>query len=222
MALQHCKQSFSQSGEDLIVDHIFRSRSITKPTYIDVGAYHPWELNNTALFYLKGSRGISIEPDPYLYQNFLTERNLDINLNCGITETKSVSDLYIMNIKTLNTFSREEAKRYEEECGYKIEKVVEREMLTLPYIVDKYLTGKPPDFISIDAEGLDSIILRSMVTHNILPNVICIETITFSDTGKGKKTTEEIDKILNGDYFLYADTNINSIFVKKTFWESEQ
>jgi hypothetical protein len=58
------KKSFSQSGEDLIIDFIFNALGISRPSYIDIGAHHPYYLNNTAIFYLRGARGINIEPDP--------------------------------------------------------------------------------------------------------------------------------------------------------------
>ena len=51
------KTSFSQCGEDCIVDFMFKFKKIEKPSYIDIGAFHPFELSNTAKFYLTGSRG---------------------------------------------------------------------------------------------------------------------------------------------------------------------
>ncbi len=80
------KISFSQCGEDLIVQNIFNCLGIEKPSYIDVGAYDPFIFSNTALFYSKGSRGINIEPDPHLYKTFPKHRKEDINLNVGIGE----------------------------------------------------------------------------------------------------------------------------------------
>ena len=50
------------------------------------------------------------------------------------------------------------------------------------------------------------------------PKVICIETMSFSKNGKGKKNTLLIEFIKQKGYILYADTNINSIFVKKELW----
>ena len=51
--------SYSQSGEDLIVKHIFENLGVKKPSYLDIGAYHPFHLNNTVIFYLSGSHGIN-------------------------------------------------------------------------------------------------------------------------------------------------------------------
>jgi hypothetical protein len=60
------KVSYSQSGEDVIVDFIFQILKIQKPSYLDVGAHHPSYLSNTYLFYQKGCQGVCIEPDPVL------------------------------------------------------------------------------------------------------------------------------------------------------------
>jgi hypothetical protein len=63
------KKSFSQTGEDLIVEFIFNDIGVDYPSYIDIGAHHPYYLNNTQIFYLKGCRGINIEPDPSLFNS---------------------------------------------------------------------------------------------------------------------------------------------------------
>lgn len=99
------KKSFSQSGEDLIVKFIIDNLGINKPTYIDIGAHHPYFISNTALFYKNGCRGINIEPDPPLFKVFLKYRKEDVNLNIGISDCNSESDFYIISASTLNTFS---------------------------------------------------------------------------------------------------------------------
>ena len=58
--------SFSQCGEDLLIDYVFKLRGIAQPSYIDIGANDPFYLNNTAIFYLRGCRGINIEANPKL------------------------------------------------------------------------------------------------------------------------------------------------------------
>lgn len=210
------KKSFSQCGEDIIIEHIFGKR-ISKPTYIDVGAHHPWYFNNTAKFYLKGSVGINIEPDPFLFKSILKVRKKDINLNIGLANKKGILDFYIMEARTLNTFSKKEALDYENTHGYKIQEIKKIEVNTLKYIIDNYFDGNPPDYISIDVEGMDFEIVKE-IDYNNPPIVICVETITFSETGNGKKNYELIEFIKNKGYINYADTYINTIFVLKDFW----
>jgi len=77
-------KSYSQCGEDLIVNYVFGALNIKKPSYIDVGAYHPQHLSNTALLYERGSRGVNIEPDPKLFRYFLRRRKgLEFRLQAG-------------------------------------------------------------------------------------------------------------------------------------------
>ena len=53
--------SFSQKGEDLIIERIIGNKE--KGFYIDIGAHNPNVFNNTKRFYVKGWSGINIEPN---------------------------------------------------------------------------------------------------------------------------------------------------------------
>jgi len=56
--------SCSQAGEDLLIRFLFGTLGIERPTYLDIGAYHPWRFSNTALLYVRGSCGINVEAEP--------------------------------------------------------------------------------------------------------------------------------------------------------------
>src|SRR5579871_5884717 len=56
--------TYSQHGEDMIFANIFHIIGIEKPSYMDIGAYHPINISNTAYFYAKGSRGVNIDANP--------------------------------------------------------------------------------------------------------------------------------------------------------------
>ena len=211
--------SYSQCGEDLIIDFIFQQLAIDKPSYIDIGAHHPRFINNTYLFYKKGARGISIEPDPSLIAEFNSLRKEDINLNIGIGDKNGEADFYIMNEPTLNTFVREEAERTsDEKGGYHIKEVKKIMISPLADVINKYCNGKFPDLLSIDVEGLDEQILKSIDYNSAVPKVMCVETLTFSSKGKGVKKTELIEFVKSKGYMIYADTYINTIFVKEDIY----
>ena len=215
----HRKNSYSQSGEDLIVKYIFDVLGIQKPGYLDIGAHHPYYLSNTALFYENGSRGINIEPDPTLIKAFVKYRKKDTNLNIGISYKKSVLDFYIINDPVLNTFSKEEAENYAKEGNYFIAEKKQIEVDTMQSVLSTYNNGMFPEFLSIDAEGEDELIVKSMNVVENFPVVICRESISFSNSGKGEKNHTLIEFIKSMGYLLYADTYINSIFVRKDKWE---
>ena len=213
------REAFAQCGEDMIMDHVFNSLGIKQPSYIDVGAYSPFRFSNTAYFYKRGSQGINIEANPDLYRHFPISRPRDINLNIGIGPKAGKLDFYIVNPPTLSTFSKSEAKRYEKE-GASIAQVVPVKVETFKTVLDKYAGGKMPDFLSIDAEGVDYDILTSIDFAKSRPLIICIETISYSRTGNGVKDTKLINYLTTRGYLLYADTNINSIFVDEKAWTS--
>lgn len=213
------KISFSQCGEDLIVKFIFDCLGINNPTYIDIGAHHPHYISNTALFYKNGCRGINIEPDPTLFKAFLKHRKEDINLNIGISDSSGELDFYIISSPTLNTFSKEEAEKYAQEGDFKIKSIEKIKVKTLKNVLDEFSNGVFPQFLTIDAEGVDEIIIKEINFENNYPIVICIETISFSTSGNGIKNTDLINFIIDNGYMLYADTHINTIFVRKINWK---
>lgn len=209
----HQKVSFSQSGEDLIIDFFFTARQINKPSYIDIGAYHPYKISNTALFYEKGARGIIIEPNPDGFEKFTKYRPEDTNLNIGIGNKESVLSYYSLNSPTLNTFSEEEAKRYEEQGAARIEKVIEVEVKTLISIIEKYNNGVFPDFLSLDVEGWDYQILESLKEFSTTPKLVCVETYSYTE---GYIYKEKFDNLMEElGYVIYGTTTINTIYVKK-------
>jgi FkbM family methyltransferase len=214
----HSRLSFSQSGEDLIVDYIFQRRGVNSPSYIDIGAFHPWQMNNTALFYKRGSRGVSIEPHPFLFEKISRERSLDINLNIGISDRETEMDFFVIEPAYLSTFLKSNAEKYVHEHSYKIEKVVKIKVDTLNNILKQYFPNACPDFLSLDAEGIDLVILKSIDFARYKPKVICVETMTYSRTGRGQKESEIPRFLESQGYMVYADTHINTILVLKTFW----
>ncbi len=213
------KISYSQLGEDLIVNFIFKNFKIEKPTYIDIGAHHPTHLSNTYLFYKGGSKGICIEPDPELFKNIEKKRKNDICLNIGIgTEEEKLADYYVMNDKVLNTFSKEEAEYLTNATSKKIEKIIKMPLVPMSKIIEKYLNNKTPNFVSLDTEGYDFEILKSLDFDNFRPEVFCVETLTYTENKDERKEDEVIDFMKEKGYFVFADTYINTIFVDKTKW----
>ena len=204
--------SYSQCGEDLIAQFLFKSYlNIEKPSYIDIGAHLPFRYSNTAILYSSGSRGINIEPDPFLFKKFQRYRKEDINLNIGIADKRGILDFYIINNRTLNTFSQIEAKNFEKQ-GYRIKEVQQIRVETLGYVIERYASSIFPDFLSLDAESADEIILKSIDYDQNFPKVICVETLDFSTQ---VKRAEICDFLESKGYIKYADTHINSIMVRK-------
>ncbi|MEO9209867.1 MAG: FkbM family methyltransferase [Ginsengibacter sp.] len=211
------KKSYSQCGEDLIVQYIFSLRGIEKPSYLDIGANDPYTLSNTALFYHKGSRGINIEANPELAIQFKTLRRGDINLNIGIGDKEDELDFYVMKDNTLSTFSKLECDQMVN-SGKELASVEKIKLTTISKVIQLYHQGIFPDFLSLDVEGMDFDILRSIDFTQSLPKVICVEAAEYSFNGSGERKNELIDFLLSKNYYEYANTNLNAIMVHRDFW----
>jgi FkbM family methyltransferase len=209
------KTSFSQSGEDLIIDHCLKALGILKPSYLDIGSHHPFRYNNTYYFYNRGCRGINIEPDPSLYELFQKTRNKDINVNVGVLDNTSEIPFYILQPNTLNTFSKEECDNYIK-IGHKLVKVINVKVETVADILERFNEGLFPELLSIDIEGLDLQVLRSLDLRFNYPKVICSETTIYNGTNiKQEKNKDIIEFLLQNGYAIYADTFVNTIFYKE-------
>lgn len=179
---------YSHSGEDIIVLNIFDQLGIKNPSYIDVGAHSPTTISNTHLMYSRGSRGINIEANPNLIENFHRERPGDINLNVGIVpsdlaDSGNLKFYMFDDYSGRNTLSASAATACEEE-GYvtesgefKVRKVIDIPVRTLKSVIDEYCDGKFPDFLNIDVEGLDYAILEDEDFLTSGPKVICAESL---------------------------------------------
>lgn len=213
------KCSFSQTGEDLIIRFIFDCLNIKKPNYLDIGAYHPFQFSNTAFFYQNGSRGINIEPDKSLFKKFEKYRKEDVNLNLAVWQEKTEIDFFIMNHPALNTLHLDIAQSYQKEGNYYVRQTQKVPTITLNQIIEKYSEGKFPQFLNIDVEGSEDIILQQIDYKTNFPLVICAETITFSTNGQGIKNQTLINFLLQNNYIQFADTYINTIFVRNEYWK---
>ncbi len=211
------KTSFSQCGEDLIISYVFALRGVTHPTYIDVGAHHPWFINNTALFYQKGCRGINLEPNPSLIQAFQRERVEDVNLKMAIGSTPGQMEFYVLDDESLSTCSKDQLQDFLSK-GHKLKRTMSVPVSTIAEVIGRYAQGKFPDLFNLDVEGFELDVLRGADFSTSRPKILCLETAEYSLTGAGEKRRDLMRYVEALGYYLYADTNLNSIYVDKAFW----
>jgi len=204
--------SYSQHGEDMVVVNLFKALGIEKPSYIDVGANHPYLCSNTALLHKYGSRGINVEAHPEFLKEFERERPEDININVGVGKESGVLPLYVIS-KEINTFSFDLAqwwiKQYQER-NLKIDEVKEIQVTTLADIIEKYSDNEYPDFIDIDIEGLDYDVLESCDFSKGKPLVICAETGV---------TAKAITMMQKQGYIPYCVMECNVIYIRESLRE---
>ena len=213
--------SYAQCGEDLIVDYVLAILDVGNVSYLDIGAHHPRYLSNTYYFYRQGGRGVCVEPDPNALRAFKQIRPHDICLPVGIGPSPGTADLFLMTTSTLNTFSREEAERYQAYGTEQIERVIPVEIKTINQILEEYFESAP-DFVSMDVEGMDLSVLNGFDFERFRPKVFCVETLTYREDGNEEKISELPNILRENGYLIYADTYINTIAVDRHEWKKRK
>ena len=92
------------NGEDTFVNNYFKKKI---GFYVDVGAYHPLELNNTYLLYKRGWSGINIDLDDSCIEQFKLFRSDDVNIASCVSNKNGTADLYFYHDKSpINTINK--------------------------------------------------------------------------------------------------------------------
>ena len=150
--------------------------------YLDIGANHPAELSNTYLLYTLGASGVLVEPDPDLCNVLTRKRPRDtvLNVGCAFDERRSAK-LKRLTSNVFNTFSDEQA-------AYAVQSSESWRLDQRQSVIDTIDVNLVPanqilsdhfndgiDFLSIDTEGVDAKILKSIDLTRFRPKMICIE-----------------------------------------------
>ena len=156
---------YSQEGEDLILSHYFGLKE--NGFYVDIGAYHPKKLSNTALFYQKGWCGINVEPNKKSWELLKKKRPRDINLNLGVDSEPGFRELYLDD--ACSSFDGGWSSfRGKEEV----------KVTTLALLLEAYLPfNQPIDFLSVDTEGNDLVVLKSNDWKKYRPKLVLVELL---------------------------------------------
>ena len=212
------KLSYAQQGEDIALWQILSwVLGIERPTYLDVGAHHPVFNNNTYYFYERGSRGVLVEPNPALHGVLEQLRPRDVLVRAGIGfAAQAEADFYIIGGSEdaqLNTFSPQQAEALVTRSNgrYRIERVMKIPLLGINELMRKHWNG-PPNLLSLDTEGLDLAILRSLDFERLRPDVVCVESVEVG----GRRVTSEIMQLMaQKGYDARGGSFVNTIFVDR-------
>ena len=212
------KTSFSQCGEDAIVNFLFNSFGKKSIEYLDIGTNTPDLGNNTYFFYKNGGKGVCVEADINLIDNLKKVRPKDVVINAGVSiSDQKFASFFLFNESALNTFNEVEAIQREKSGKYQIINKIEVPLKKINDIIKENFI-KFPDFLSIDIEGLDFEVLSTLNFQQFPIPVICVETCTYSETHIKSKDSNIINLMQSKGYDIYADTYINTIFVNKKWF----
>ncbi len=167
--------SHSQFGEDMVL----RSLTGDRPFgfYVDVGAHHPFYYSNTFHFYSKGWRGINIDAVPGSMKPFFELRPRDVNLEACVGTPGRWVEFSIFEEPTLNTMDPEAASKLIREGRSRLVSKQQLRTQSLAQILESHVPrGQTIDFLSVDVEGADLLVLQSNDWDQFRPEFIVVES----------------------------------------------
>lgn len=206
--------SFSQGGgDDIQLKKLIKSDS--PGVYVDIGCWHPVKASNSYYFYLRGWKGICIDPNPDLKLLFNQYRPKDNFINCAIGLGDEKLTYYQLNdsCSAMNTLNYDYIRKNNMEN--QIKSVVDVPVYNLKNILERNISeGDRLDFFDIDVEGFDLEVLKSNDWMRYRPKVILIET----DLSIQNDIDSEIVKYLESvDYIFVAKSvisgNLGNLFL---------
>ncbi|MFL9934712.1 FkbM family methyltransferase [Paraburkholderia sp. RL18-103-BIB-C] len=198
---------YSQYGEDAVLREII-SPTFNNGVYVDVGAYHPIKFSNTYALYRRGWRGINIDMDPVKIEAFKLARSGDTNVCAAISNEKATRQAYIFSAYGLTSTIEpgEVARRAETPVS-----VRNVETTTLnDVLANSCYSAREIDLLSIDAEGHDYQVLRSIDINKYRPKIVIVEStlMLINDIMKSAIYRYLVDH----DYRLVGWTHLSLIF----------
>jgi FkbM family methyltransferase len=166
--------SYAQRYEDMHLLRAFGAQA--GGFYIDIGAGHPVYDNVSFAFYLRGWRGITVEPNPWLAQLSEAVRPRDIRVASLVGEKEGQAAYYLVDdFHGLSTTIEAHARAAESEYG-KRSRVLAKPVTTLRALCEQH-APTAIEFLKIDVEGAERDVLLGGDWQRYRPKVIVLEAL---------------------------------------------
>ena len=206
--------SYSQNGEDIILARALRPWE-RKGFWVDCGAGHPKYDSVTKLFSEFGWTGINIEPLDEEFKLLNQDRPQDENIQCLLGEQEGLGSIYVGPAENRGSSTTDPSlvARYATEFG----QTFQEKKVTIRRLNDILREKQRPDidFLKIDVEGSEELVLRGIDLNEFRPKIIVIEA-TEPSTSKPAHQQWENQVLRDGYIFAFFD-GLNRYYVHQNF-----
>ncbi|MCC5951536.1 MAG: FkbM family methyltransferase [Acidimicrobiia bacterium] len=164
--------SFSQFGEDLAIESLPALSDVG--TFVDVGCNHPIKYSNTYRLYIHGWSGIAIDANPRFAHAWARARPRDCFVQALVSDCETERTFIEFADDLVSTTSREWS-RLQLAKGRPVKSEHRMVSRTLNSILQERQCPQV-NLLSIDCEGHDMEVLRSIDLHYYRPATILIES----------------------------------------------
>ena len=170
---RHWRRHYSQFGEDVVLSD-WLGKGSNSGFYVDVGCFHPSKFSNTHFLYKRGWRGINIDMDAIKIKCFDLARPSDTNVHAAVSDKRETVTVYNFSRYGLGSTIDPEVAR---NTPMPVLSETRIETRTLTEIIDASLyRDRQIDLLSIDAEGHDFAVIRSLDMARYRPKILLTET----------------------------------------------
>ena len=205
---QDASINYSQTGEDALIRSLLDE---TRPGfYVDVGCHDPIRSSNTLSLYMHGWRGVNVDANPDLIRRFQAVRLRDVAVCAAVSDQECGMLFHEFENPLVSTLASDALAEWETKWKKRGERLVQTRRLDS--ILEEHL---PPDteidLLSIDVEGYDLNVLKSVNLDIYRPKLIIIEMHHFDPTRCGDN---DIARYLGERAFrLVGYDSLNGYFV---------
>jgi FkbM family methyltransferase len=166
--------SYAQRYEDMHLLRAFGEQA--SGFYIDIGAGHPVHDNVSFAFYLRGWRGVTVEPNPWLAQLSEAVRPRDGRVQSLVGEKPGAATFYLVeDFHGLSTTIEGHARAAQTEFG-KRSQALTAPVTTLQALCEQHAPATI-DFLKIDVEGAEREVLLGGDWRRFRPKVVIAEAL---------------------------------------------
>ncbi len=173
------RPAYAHWGEDLVVSYLLDEKR--DGFYVDVGCYHPTLFSNTKLLFDAGWRGVNIDPNPFMIEQYRAARPGDVNLHLALSDSAGAEvDFFIFSDwASSNTASSAFAAEISKLQSVEVSRKIRVRCETLGNIFEQHCNGRSIDFLNVDVEALDLKVLRASDWEKWRPRVLAVEDFEF-------------------------------------------
>ncbi len=173
--------SYAQTGEDRIIRTLLAEHKgpygEEKGFYVDVGCNHPTKFSNTFELYKRGWSGISVDANQALIAKHKRIRLAGQSVYAVVSDTEQEMIFTHFKDNLVSSLSSKHVKEWAEKREIAREETVST--VSLSRILVQENAPKEFDLLSIDVEGHDFEVLRSIDLEAFKPTLIVIEMHGF-------------------------------------------